>query len=402
MNSARCGPLKKMKVIEISNVIAGPFCASLFADYGADVIKVELPDLGDPVRGFGPKVDGQSLRWPSMGRNKRCITLNLNSDKGKEIFLSLIKDTDIVIESFKPGVIEKWGIDYNIMKSVNQRLILVRISGYGQTGPYKNKPGFGTSGTAFSGYTALHGFKGLPPVSPAVSLADFMAGIFGFIGGLSAYVSILTECSKEGQIVDTSLYEPLVRLMDGIIANYSLTGEKQEIDYMIKGVTSPCGTFSTKDKKWIIIVCSTQKTWENLPIAMGMTELLNSPMFKTNQDRLNNDKVLTSIINDWVATLDLMEVWNILDEAGVPASPVFEVDDMFNNEQYISRRSIVSVSHPVLGEISMPSIIPRFSDSICEIRHAGPSLGEHNEEIYKGQLSISDDEYKQLIYDNII
>ncbi len=396
------GPLKGLKVLEMANVIAGPFCASLMADYGADVIKIEMPEVGDPFRQLLPKHKGQSVRWATMGRNKRCVTLDLKSPQGRDLFLKLLKDADCGIENFRPGTIEKWGLGYDIMKQVNPKVVLVRISGYGQTGPYHNKVGFGTPATAYAGYTALQGYPDRAPVSPPVSLSDFMAGMYGFMGALSAIYALQSGSTSKGQVVDVSLYEPLVRMEDEVISEYGINGRIKPRMPIAKGSSSPSGTFQTLDHKWVILVASTQKTWSRIPAAMGRPELLDDPRFRTNQDRVDHDQELLAIIEAWAATLKMRELVAILDEAGVPACPVNEVDDMFTDPQYTARESIVTVPHPDFGQVSMTNIFPLFSGTPCEIRHCGVPLGADNQSVYQSDLGLSQEEYSALMAAGVI
>src|SRR5680860_90097 len=396
MNTIRTGPLKSLKVLEIANVIAGPFAGSLLADYGADVIKIELPGIGDPFRQFMPKVDGESLRWATLARNKRCITLDLRTEKGKEIFLSLVKTADIVVENFRPGIIEKWGIDFDVMKAVNPKVILLRISGYGQTGTYKEKAGFGTPATAFSGYTYLQGFPDRAPVSPPVSLADYVAGVFGVLGGLSAVISIMKGEEQEGQIVDISLYEPLLRFLEGSITEYGINGKIPERTPMITGSASPSDIFETKDNKWVIIVASTQKTWERLAETMKRVDLLSNEKFDTNQQRVKNNSLLSDIISKWVKGFTMTEICKLLDNNGIPISPVNSIADIMKNQHFIDRKDIIAIKHPVFGEIRMPNIFPFFSKTSCEVRHPGPDLGEHNHEVYITEMGITEQKFAEL------
>lgn len=396
MKIERSGPLRSVRVLEIANVIAGPFASSLFADYGADVIKIELPDVGDSFRQFMPTHNGQSLRWPTLARNKRCISLDLRVNKGKEIFLRLLETADIVVENFRPGIIEKWGLGYDVMKQVNPRVILVRISGYGQTGPFREKVGFGTPATAFSGYTYLQGYPDRAPVSPPVSLSDYVAGLFGVIGGLSSLTAVLNGDRREGQVVDVSLYEPLLRMLDGAIALYGANGTVPERKPMIAGTASPSDMFQTKDNKWVIIVASTQKTWERLAEAMKRVDLISNERFETNQHRVRNNDLLKSIIGKWVKEFTMEDICCLLDEYGIPVSPVNSIADIMRNEQCLARQNVISIPHPTLGEIKMPNIFPFFSDTPCEVRHPGPNLGEHNREILIDELGITAEEFEQL------
>jgi len=361
-----------------------------------------MPGVGDPFRQFMPQKDGRSLRWATMARNKRCVTLDLHSEKGKEIFLRLVKRADMVIENFRPGTIEKWGVGYDVMKSVNPKIVLARISGYGQDGPYREKAGFGTAATAFAGYTALQGYIDRAPVSPPVSLADLWAGMYAVMAGLCAVISILEGDRAEGQVVDVSLYEPIVRALEAPLADYTANGKKQVREPMTTTVASPSYIHKTKDGKWVIIIASTQKTWERVPGAIGRPELLTDPRFLTNPDRVAHNAEMIGIMDEWTATLTMDEVCAILDKAGVPACPVYEVDDMLMDPQFIARENIIRVNDPVLGSFSAPSIVPKFSETPCEIRHFGLGLGASNEEVYKGDLGLSDREYEKLKEEKII
>ncbi|MET3504151.1 CaiB/BaiF CoA transferase family protein [Halalkalibacter oceani] len=400
--SKRTGPLKSLKVIEIANVVAGPFAGSLLADYGADVIKIEMPGVGDPFRQFLPQKDGESLRWATMARNKRCVTLDLRTEKGKDLFLQLVKDADLVLENFRPGTIEKWGIGFDVMKAVNPKIVLARISGYGQDGPYREKAGFGTPATAYSGYTALQGYEDRAPVSPPVALADLMAGMFAVMGGVSSVLAIINGDQAKGQVVDVSLYEPLVRVLESQIADYSINETKPVREPMSTSVASPSYIHKTKDNKWVIIGASTQKTWERLTEVMEMPELLKDPRFITNPDRVKHNDQLVSIIDQWTAKLSMKELVNLLDDGGVPAGPVNEMDDIFSDPHFIARNSIKKVDHPIFGMLDIPNIFPKFSETHCEIRHLGQGVGAFNEEVYKGDLGLSDEEYNQLMKEKII
>lgn len=402
MSNTRQGPLTKLRVIEIANVLAGPFCGNLLADYGADVIKIEMPDTGDPFRQLLPKIDGESVRWPTIARNKRCITLNLKDERGKAILMDLIKDADIVIENFRPGTLDKWGIGYSEMKAVNRKVVLCHISGYGQTGPYAPKAGFGTALTAFSGWTAINGFADRPPISPTLAIADFMGGIFACLGGLAAVMAIKTGVTDEGQEVDSTLYEPLLRLQEGHITEYGLDGTIHTRAPMDNSVACPVATLPTKDNKFVVLVASTQKTWERCAEVVGGAEFRDNPNYATNPLRMQHVDEIMSVVAPFVASRDSAEVCDIFDKVGVPCCPIIEVDDMVNNEQYIARESIIKVMHPRFGEINMPNIFPKFSGTPCEVAWVGPDMGSSNEDVYMGLLGYSSDDLNELKKNKII
>ena len=402
MSIQKKGPLTKLRVIEIANVLAGPFCGNLLADYGADVIKVEMPGTGDPFRQLLPKVNDESVRWPTVARNKRCVTLNLKDAEGKKILLDLIREADMVIENFRPGTLDKWGISYEEMKKVNRKIVLCHISGYGQTGPYSPKAGFGTALTAFSGWTAINGFADRPPISPTLAIADFMGGIFACLGGMAAVLAIKTGVTDEGQEVDSTLYEPLLRLQEGHVTEYGLNSTVHVRAPMDNSVACPVATLLCNDGKYVVLVASTQKTWERCAEVVGGAEFRDDPRFATNPMRMEHIKEVMDVITPFVASKSSAEVCALFDEVGVPCCPIIEVDDMVKNEQYLARESIVKVNHPRFGEINMPGIFPKFTGTPCEISWVGPDMGEYNEEIFKGLLGYSDEKYEELKKNNII
>lgn len=396
------GPLTKIRVIEIANVLAGPFCGNLLADYGADVIKVEMPGVGDPFREMLPKINGESVRWPTIARNKRCITLDLKAPEGKKILLELVKEADMVIENFRPGTLDKWGIPFAEMKKVNPKVVLCHISGYGQTGPYAPKAGFGTALTAFSGFTAITGYADRPPYSPSLAIADFLGGIFACLGGLSAVLAIKTGVTDEGQEIDATLYEPLLRLQEGHVTEYGLDGTVHVRAPMDNSVACPVAALKCKDGKFVVLVASTQKTWERCAELVGGTEFRDDSRFATNPLRMEHVEEVMAPIEAFVAARDSKEVCDLFEGVGVPCCPIIEVDDMVKNEQYIARESIVKAVHPRFGEISMPGIFPKFSGTPCEVSWVGPDMGSFNEEIFKGMLGYTDEQFAKLKEKKII
>lgn len=254
MGRTRKGPLEGVRVIDLSTVIAAPFGATLLADFGADVIKVEMPKKGDPLRNLGPYYNGEGLRWPGLSRNKKSLTLDLHHEEGKEILRKLVKKTDILIENFRTGTLEKWGIGYQDLKKINPDLIMIRVTGYGQTGPYAYKAGFGTPATAFSGFTYLHGYPDRPPISPSFSLTDYVTGIYVAFSAVMALYH--RDCHEDGtgQYIDVSLYESMFRMMEFLVADYDVTGNIKERTPGLSGHSAPAGNFLTKDGSWVILV----------------------------------------------------------------------------------------------------------------------------------------------------
>ncbi len=396
MDESTHGPLTGIRIMDVSTMIAAPFGATLLADLGAEVIKVEIPGQGDTLRHVGPWKDDEPLRWPGLSRNKKSITLDIRTEEGKVIFKKLVKRSDLVIENFRPGTLERWDLGYDILKQVNPRLILVRVSGYGQTGPYHDKAGFGTPGTAFSGYTYLQGYPDRPPVSPSFSLLDYITGIYVAFASTSALYHRDTHPQSEGQIVEMGLYESLIRMMEFLIAEYDQLGKVRERSPSLSGHSSPGGTYETKDGKWVVLVASTDSTFNRLAEAMKRTDILKDPRYYTNAERLKNNAGMEEIISSWIHEQTQAELLMKLDDVGVPVSPIYSIEDIFHDPHYRARENIVEIDHPRLGSIKIPNVVPRFSQTPGAIRHRAPELGEHNEEILCQQLGLTLDELNRL------
>ncbi len=388
------GALEGLRVIDASAVIAGPFAATLLADFGAEVIKVEMPGDGDAGRGLGPIHEGQSLRWPTYGRNKKSISLDLRKEEGKNVFLKLVEKSDLIIENFRTGTMDKWGLDYETLKKANPDIIVVRITGYGQTGPNAHLAGFGTPCTAFSGLTYVLGHPDRSPVSPSIALADYVAGLYGaFAAMLCLYHR---DHHKAGQEADISLYEGIFRMLEAFVAQYSTMGVVQERSPDIKGTACPVGTFQSKDGKWFVLVCSTDRTFNYLAEAIGRKDMITDPRFCTNAVRMQNCAEVEDVIVDWLSKRDWKEIKEKLDAAGAPVCLIYSIEDCFNDPHYKARENIVQVQHPKFGTFSMPCVVPKLSKSPGEIKWAGPELGAHNSEVLCGLLGMSADQIDAL------
>jgi formyl-CoA transferase len=385
--------LKGLRVIDISTVIAAPFAAGLLADFGAEVIKIEMPGKGDPFRGLGPYHDGKGVRWSAMGRNKKCITLDLHFEEGKKIFLDLVSKSDLIIENFRVGTLDKWGLDMETLKKANPDIVIVRVTGYGQTGPYKDQAGFGTPATAFSGMTYITGHEDKPPVSPSFSLADYIAGLYA---ALSALIALYNRdaLSGHGQEVDVSLYEGIFRMQEILVADYYLNNNIRERKPKLNGTSSPGGTYKTKDGKWIVLVCSTDKTFEYLTNAMNRRDLLEK--FSKNRERLKEDTFMDQLVSEWVSNLKFNELKEIVDREGVPVNLIYSIEDIFNDPHYEARNNIIEMSDPIFGKIKMPGVTPVFSETPGSVEWVGPELGAHNNEIFKGLLDLNDELINEL------
>lgn len=396
MNKKNYGPLTGIRILDASTMIAAPFGATLLADLGAEVIKLELPGKGDTLRTIGPWKGTEPLRWPGLARNKKSVTLDIRTEEGGEIFKQLISRVDVLIENFRPGTLEKWNLGYEELKKHNPRLIMTRVSGYGQTGPYREKAGFGTPGTAFSGYTYLQGYKDRPPVSPSFSLLDYITGIYVAFATVSALFYRETASPEEGQEVEMGLYESIFRMMEFLVAEYDQNGKVRERSPGLAGHSSPAGTYETKDGKFVVLVCSTDSTFDRLAEAMERTDMLTDSRYYTNSERLKNDQEVQEIASSWIKQHTQKELLEKLDAFGVPVSPILSIEDIFNHPQYKARENIVEVEHPRLGTIKVPGVVPKFSETPGAIRHRAPELGEHNEEILGNELGLSAEQLSSL------
>lgn len=395
-NTGGFGPLRGVRVLDLGTMIAAPYGASMLADFGAEVIKVEMPGSGDPSRALLPQVDDYSVRWASFSRNKKCVTINLKSPAGRDLFLDLVRRSDLIVENFRPGTLDRLGLDYETLKQVNPGIIVVRISGYGQSGPNRELAGFGTPATAFSGVTYLTGYPDRPPVSPPFSLADYVAGLTGAFAGMMALYYRDTSGDSEGQEVDVSLYEPLFRMLEALVAEFDKLGMIRERTPFVASGASPAGTYRTADGKWAVLVCSTQRTWERLPGAIGRPELLEDPRFATNADRVQHDDVLDALLVDWFGERTFAEAKARLDAAGCPTSLVYSIEDIFADPHYRERESIVEVEHPTIGTLKMPGIVPKLSRTPGHVAFAGPALGEHNRDVFGKLLGLADEQIRLL------
>lgn len=393
------GALEGVRILDIATVIAGPFGAGLLADFGAEVIKIEMPGRGDTFRAMGPLKDGVSIRWPSMGRNKKSITLDFHYDEGKKLFLELVKKSDVVIENFKTGTLDKWGIGTEVMRKANPDIIVTHVTGYGQTGPNAKLAGLGTPLQAFSGMTYLTGYPDRPPVSPPFALADFVAGLNAALGTMIAIYN--RDCLKgKPQEVDVSLYEGLFRMEENFVAQLDILGINKERTPMPSGASCPIGTFKTKDGKYVIIVCSTNPVFEHLCHAMDRMDWL--PKYALAKDRLADPNPIMDAVTEWVTELSYQDLKAKCDVAGVPISTIYSMKDIFSDPQYAARNDIVEVPCKEFGTIKMPGVCPVLTETPGKIKWPGQKLGAQNEDVYKGILGLTEEEIKELAEKKII
>ncbi|CAH0346533.1 CoA transferase [Bacillus sp. CECT 9360] len=394
-------PLENLRVIELGTLLAGPFSGRLLADFGAEVIKVEPPGKEDPMRNWGKSKDGVGLWWPIQSRNKKSITLNLREEAGQAILRELVKDTDIIIENFRPGTMEKWNLSYEKLAEINPRIIMVRTSGFGQTGPYKHRAGFGSVGEAMGGLRYVTGFPDRPPSRIGISIGDTLAALFATIGCLVAVHE--REQSGKGQVVDTALYESVFSIMESIIPDYLLAGYVRErMGNILPGV-APSNIYFTKDKTYIVIGANADNVFRRLSEAMDQPELADDPRFATHNGRGENMKLLDSMIEEWTKTLPAKEALQILEEKGVPSGLIYSAKEILEDPHYKEREMIINVEHPELGDFSMPGVVPKLSRTPGQVKHAGAEVvGKHNDEVYGKILGYSKETMEELKNANVI
>ena len=389
-------PLAGITVIDVSSFIAGPFCTTQLGEFGAEIIKAELPVVGDPLRKFGSMHEcGETLPWLSECRNKKSITLDLRTPDGAALLKRLVATADILVENFQPGTMEKWGLGWDILHAINPRLIMVRISGYGQTGPYKDRPGFGRIGNAFGGLSFLAGYPDRAPVTPgSATIPDYLAGIYGAMGALLAMQA--REKTGRGQMVDIGLYEPVFRILDELAPAFDTKGFVRQ--RMGPGTVNvvPHSHYPTKDDRWIAIACTNDKIFARLAELMNAADLAGDGIWGTTRQREAAREQVDAYVTAWTQAHDRAELLKLCETAQVPCGPVYAIDEIFQDPQYAARGNILRVMDQRLGSLAIPNLVPRLSDTPGEIRWLGPSLGEHNKEILEDRLGLTQDDLTRL------
>ena len=381
-------PLKGVRVIDAGNMVAAPFATVLLADFGADVIKIEHPKYGDGQRKLEPIMNGIPLWWKSVARNKRCITLDLGKPEGAEIFKQLVKGTDVIVENYRPGTFEKWGIGPDVIRTIDPRIILLRISGFGQTGPYKNRAGFGRVAEAMSGLTNLIGEPDGPPMSPGYPLGDLIAGIFGSLSVMMAlYHRDLRD--GDGQVIDLALFEAVFRFLDFDPIQYDQMKVVHKRTGNRVAYVAPSSMFKTKDGKYLTLAASTQSVWLRLVEAIGRNDMATDPKFIDNPARVENSVECNGVVGAWIEKHTRDEVIEQFDKHGVAYSAVFDMEDAFRDIQYRAREAMVRVPDADLGEAIVQNVVPKFSATPGSVDYLGQKMGAHNEEIFCGELGLT-------------
>lgn len=394
-------PLKGLKVLEMGQVIAGPFCGALLAGFGAEVIKIEKPKTGDPLRVWRKMHNGTSLWWLSMGRNKKSVTLDLTRPEGQEIARRLAAKVDILVENFKPGTLENWGMSYENLRALNEGLIMVRVSGYGQTGPFAARPGYANVAEGFGGIRYISGDPDRPPVRTGLSLGDTLAGLHAALGALTA-VYHRDVNGGTGQIVDVAIYEAIFNMMESTLAEYDKLGHVRErLGAKIEGIV-PTSTYPTRDEKFIIIGANGDSIFRRLMNKIGRPDLAAHPEMQDNAGRVNHEAEIDQAIADWTLTKTYDEAYRAMLEADVPTGPVYSIADIVRDEHYNAREIFETVRIAPGDKVKIPAVLPKLSETPGGTDWIGPKLGEHNEEILRGFLRLSQSEFEDLTADGII
>jgi succinyl-CoA:(S)-malate CoA-transferase subunit B len=394
--------LEGLTVLDLATFVAAPFCCTLLAEFGAEVIKVEQPGKGDDLRRLGmPTAEGPSLWWYVDARNKKSITCNLRTEEGQGLIKKLVEHTDIMAENFRPGTLENWNLGYEQLQAINPGLVLVRISAFGQSGPYRDQPGFGRIAAAVSGITYICGYPDRPPVSPGTpTIPDYLAGTFGALGALMAIQH--RHQSGQGQVVDVGLYEPMLRMLDETIPIYGTTGYVRERRGPAAEHVVPHNHYQSRDGKWVAIACTNDRMFERLSLgAMQQPALLAT--FPTKTVRLQQRDTLDALVAQWVRQFDAGDVLAQLEAAEVPCSLINSVQDLFTDPQVQARENIVTAAHPLGGVLHMAGIVPKLSLTPGTVDSLGPvAVGAHNEDIYCGRLGLTRDDLHSLRAKGII
>jgi formyl-CoA transferase len=391
----RNGPLKDLRVVEMGQLLAGPFCGQLLADFGAEVIKLEQPKVGDPMREWGrERPYGKSLWWPVVGRNKKSVTLNLRKKEGQEIARKLIASADILIENFRPGTLERWNMSFEQLSRDNPRLIMVRVTGYGQTGPYAQRAGFGSIGEAMGGLRYVVGDPATPPSRMGISIGDSLAATYAALGAMMA-VHARTHTGR-GQVVDSAIYEAVLAMMESLIPEYQQGNYIRERTGAILPNIAPSNVYPTRDGLMLVIGANQDGVFKRLCEAMGQPQLAQDARYKTHTARGQNQQELDDLIAAWTRTVEAETLEGLMEKHGIPAGRIYRAPEMLSDPHFKARQSIVTVMHKTFGELAMQNVAPRLAATPGEVRHAGPELGEHNEEILQGVLGIKPNEIERL------
>lgn len=384
-SAPRTGPLANIRVIEMGTMIAGPFCGQLLADHGAEVIKLEQPGIGDPMREWGKeKPHGKALFWPVLGRNKLSATLNAREADGQALVKKLVEGADILLENFRPGTMERWGLSYEDLSAINPKLIMIRVSGFGQTGPYAKRAGYGAIGEAMGGLRYTTGDPSLPPSRAGISIGDSLAATHACLGAMMALHQV--HLTGRGQVIDASIFESVLNMMENVVTDYDAGGYIRERTGSFLPKIAPSNIYPTKDDIWLVIGANQDSVWARMAEAMGRPELATDARYATHGARGINQIELDELISDWTRDFPVAELEELLHAHGIPNGKINRAPEMLEDPQFQARDAIIRVEDPEFGNIAMQNVAPKLSETQGTVRHTGPKLGEHNDYVW-GELA---------------
>jgi crotonobetainyl-CoA:carnitine CoA-transferase CaiB-like acyl-CoA transferase len=383
-------------VLDLGTFIAAPFCGTLLAEFGAEVIKIELPGIGDSLRTLGEEREGIPLFWLQESRNKHTVTCNLRETEGQAIIRDFVRNGyTIVLENFRPGTLERWNLSYEDLSAIDPGLIMARISGYGQDGPAKDRPGFGRIAQAFGGLTYLCGFPDRAPANPgSATIADYLSGLFAAYGVLAA--ERYRAATGRGQIVDMALYESIFRILDSLAITYSVNGTVRERMGTATALAAPHNHYPTRDRKWVAIACTNDRIFARLAALMGKEELVRDERFSHERERVANRAEIDQIVGIWTASHDMAPLMEALVRSEIPSSPIYSIADIFQDRHFAARGALATVAHAVLGEVKMPAIVPRLSETPGAINWLGRGLGADTDTVLSSALGYTPQRVEEL------
>ena len=397
------GPLAGVRVLELATFVAGPFAGRLLSDFGADVIKVEAPGGGDPLREWGNrKHEGKTVWWPLQTRGKKLVTLDLRQPRGQELCLRLAAESDVLIENFRPGTLERWNLGPDRLLAANPKLVIGRVSGYGQTGPYAERAGFASVGEAMGGLRYINGYPGEAPPRAGISLGDTLAALFVLQGILMALYHRDVH-GAGGQVVDASILESCFAILDNMVPEYAKFGYVREPNGTAIGYAVPSNVYRSRDARWVVVAANSDSLWRRLCTAIGRDDLLTDERFASYWTRIQNVVEIDAILEAWVGERDAAEVDSVLNGAGLVSGPVYSIADIFADAHYRERGMLVTVQDPTFGELVMPGVVPKLSESPGEVPPPGPwQIGSDNQAVYGGVLGLSDAEIAELAREGVL
>lgn len=388
-------PLADIRVLETGTLLAGPFCGQLLGDFGAEVIKLEDPGRGDPMRQWGrEKPHGRSLWWPVVARNKKSVTCNLREPEGQALVRRLVEHADVLLENFRPGTLERWGLSYDELSQINPRLVLVRVTGYGQTGPYSPRAGFGSIGEAMGGLRYVTGESDRPPSRSGISIGDSLAATYAAFGTLAALHA--RERTGRGQVVDSAIYEAVLSMMESLISEWSVAGYRRERTGPILPNVAPSNVYPSADGSDVLIAANQDTVFRRLADVMGRPGLATDPRYATHGARGEHQTELDQLISEWTATVPSAKLLALLHESGVPAGGIYTAEDILADPHVQAREAVITIDHPELGPLQMQNVAPRLSATPGAVKWPGPALGASNDEVYQGILGLNADELAGL------